>query len=120
MKTRRVLTSLLTTCALLAQSWAIAGMGPMLKTALPDQVQTQATANDAMPCHGDSADQAAPDCCDDASTCAKVCAGGTGMVSASTLPASEPTADLALAATASRALAAHTLTPLRPPILSQS
>lgn len=137
MKTRRLLVSLATVCALLGQSWAIAGMGPMMAMPAPAEHKQVSDAS-AMPCHGDLASTAsdqAPDqsanqahnqtkasgnCCDDAGTCAQVCASATGIVSTEFLPAMVPAASLVAAAGKSTALPAFTLTPLRPPITFQS
>lgn len=113
---RRVLTSLLAACALLAQSLAVAGMGPMLKP-----VQSQDAAEQSMPCHGDgeSSASAAGDCCDTPASCAAACAPGCPALSSivdAAVPAELPTDS----AVSPAATAAHTLTPLRPPITSQS
>lgn len=121
MKLRRSLVSLVTLCALLAQSWAIAGMGPMMAMPAPAE-QEQVADGSAMPCHGTTAQgtSKAAGCCDDASTCAQVCASATGMVTSKFLPAMVPAASLLATASKSTALPAFTFTPLRPPITSQS
>lgn len=117
---RRPLVALLTTCALLAQSWAIAGMGPMLGSNAPQE--QAAAADEAMPCHGAAEQQQAPtaDCCADERSCAQVCAGATGMIASLAAPTAPSTTDDVEAEPATTVFAAHTLTPLRPPITSLS
>lgn len=120
MESRRVLISLLATCALLAQSLAIAGMGPMLHMGAPDS--TLAAAEQAMPCHGDSAQDsaAAKDCCDGDTTCAAMCAAGSGLTSIASLPVLPPAAAARATAPVADIIAAHSYTRLRPPIALHS
>ena len=118
MKHRRAWISLLAVCALLGQTLAVAWAMPMNLAAT--SAQAQQSQEEAMPCHSGTAQDDATCCCDDVCDCAAMCGGGSALTSSAVLPSLTPAADPTVSAVAVAAIPAYILTPLRPPITSQS
>jgi len=110
--------ALVAAAGLLVQGTAAAWMAPAL--AGPAAAQEQVP-----PCHGDQQDEApaqpvSADCCDGDCACADFCSGHLtpAAVAAAPMPSPEPRPEHAAVTPAVHA--AYALTPLRPPIASQS